>query len=115
MAAIGAIVTDRRGNGMHAKLELRLYVAGDAPNSVRARANLRRLLDSVDPARYELEIIDCFQEPMRALKDGVLVTPTLVRLAPEPERTIVGSLSAIDAVADALEIDRLAKLAGGVA
>jgi circadian clock protein KaiB len=84
---------------------LRLYVAGDAPNSARARANLRRLLNDVDPARYRLEIIDCLAEPLRALDDGVLVTPTLVRIEPEPAQTVVGTLSALDRVADALEID----------
>ena len=84
---------------------LRLYVAGDAPNSARARANLRRLLNDVDPARYQLEVIDCLSEPLRALGDGVLVTPTLVRVQPEPAQTVVGTLSALDRVADALEID----------
>ena len=84
---------------------LRLYVAGDAPNSARALANLRRLLADVDPTRYRLEIIDCLAEPLRALDDGVLVTPTLVRIAPAPTQTVVGTLSALDRVADALEID----------
>ena len=84
---------------------LRLYVAGDAPNSARARANLRRLLNDVDPSCYRLEVIDCLSEPLRALDDGVLVTPTLVRVQPPPAQTVVGSLSALDRVADALEID----------
>jgi circadian clock protein KaiB len=84
---------------------LRLYVAGDAPNSTRARANLGRLLHDVDPACYRLEIIDCLIEPLRTLGDGVLVTPTLMRIKPEPHQTVVGTLSALDRVADALEID----------
>jgi circadian clock protein KaiB len=86
---------------------LRLYVAGDAPNSARARANLRRLLTDVDPTRYRLEVIDCLVEPLRALDDGVLVTPTLVRIAPPPTQTVVGTLSALDRVADALQIDAI--------
>jgi circadian clock protein KaiB len=88
-----------------APLILRLYVAGDAPNSTRARANLRRLLQNVDPAEYSLEVIDCLAEPLRTLDDGVLVTPTLVRIGPPPPQVVVGTLSAIDRVADALEID----------
>jgi circadian clock protein KaiB len=84
---------------------LRLYVAGDAPNSTRARANLRRLLNDVDPDLYRLEVIDCLAEPLRALGDGVLVTPTLMRVEPLPTQTVVGTLSALDRVADALEID----------
>ena len=88
-------------------LILRLYVAGDAPNSARARANLRRLLTDVDPSRYRLEVIDCLAEPMRTLDDGVLVTPTLVRVDPPPPQVVVGTLSALDRVADALEIDTM--------
>ena len=83
---------------------LRLYVAGDAPNSTLARSNLRRMLEGVHQDHYALEIIDCLDEPMRALNDGVLVTPTLVRVEPPPTRTIVGSLSALDRVANALEL-----------
>jgi circadian clock protein KaiB len=88
-------------------LILRLYVAGEAPNSARARANLRRLLNDVDPSRYTLEVIDCLAEPLRTLDDGVLVTPTLVRVDPPPPQVVVGTLSALDRVADALEIDTM--------
>ena len=81
---------------------LRLYVAGDGPNSAAARSNLRRLLAGSDPATYTLEIVDCLRHPMRALQEGVLVTPTLCRLAPAPMRTIVGSLSDSARVLEAL-------------
>ena len=84
------------------RMVLRLYVAGDGPNSAAARANLRRLLAACDPATYTLEIVDCLRQPMRALQEGVLVTPTLLRLAPEPLRTIVGSLSDHARVVEAL-------------
>jgi len=72
---------------------LRLYVAGDAPNSVAARVNLRRLLEPYGPGACSVEIVDCLRQPLRALQEGVLVTPTLVRLEPGPIRTIIGSLS----------------------
>jgi circadian clock protein KaiB len=74
-------------------LVMRLYVAGDGPNSVAARANLRRLLAPYDPSEHSLEVVDCLRDPSRVLREGVLVTPTLVRLEPTPVRTIVGSLS----------------------
>jgi circadian clock protein KaiB len=96
-----------RPRGQAGPMVLRLYVAGDAPNSTRARANLRRLLSDVDPDRYRIEVIDCLEQPMRALNDGVLVTPTLVRIEPEPRQIVVGTLSALDRVADALEIDAI--------
>jgi circadian clock protein KaiB len=106
---MGLTATDVAEANRSAKgpMVLRLYVAGDAPNSARARANLRRLLTDVDPARYQIEVIDCLEQPMRALNDGVLVTPTLLRIEPEPRQVVVGTLSALDRVADALEIDSI--------
>ena len=73
-------------------LSLRLYVAGDGPNSSEARANLRNILECRPDTRYELEVVDSLQEPQRALIDGVIVTPTLVRLTPLPVRKIIGTL-----------------------
>jgi hypothetical protein len=81
---------------------LRLYVAGEGPNSAAARANLQRLLATGDPSSYTLEIVDCLRQPMRALQEGVLVTPTLCRLEPAPALTIVGSLRDTARVVEAL-------------
>lgn len=110
--AVGVAELPRSAKG---PMILRLYVAGDAPNSTRARANLRRLLSDIDPSRYELEVIDCLAEPLRALGDGVLVTPTLMRVDPPPPQVVVGTLSALDRVADALEIDDITLPPGGTA
>ena len=75
------------------RVVLRLYVAGSAPNSTRAHANLLALLQRAGAHDYDLEIIDCIQDPQRALKDGVLVTPTLLKLEPQPVETLIGTLS----------------------
>lgn len=88
-------------------LTLRLYVAGDAPNSQLARQNLRTLLSAMPAAAIAIEIIDCLREPHRALRDGVLVTPTLLRLTPEPRRTIIGTLSDAARVVSALGLAEL--------
>jgi circadian clock protein KaiB len=72
---------------------LRLYVAGRAPNSVRAIANLRILCQEFFPDRYQIEIIDVLEDPMRAIEDDILATPTLVKVSPGPERKIIGNLS----------------------
>jgi circadian clock protein KaiB len=85
-------------------LVLRLYVAGDGPNSAAARANLRRVLAALDPASYSIEIVDCLHDPMCALREGVLVTPTLVRLEPGPVITVIGTLADVSRVQDALGI-----------
>jgi circadian clock protein KaiB len=72
---------------------LRLYVAGDAPNSQQARHNLDALLKSVNDEDVELEVIDCLAEPLRTLNDGIVVTPTLLKVEPEPRRTVIGTLA----------------------
>jgi circadian clock protein KaiB len=86
------------------RIILRLYVAGDGPNSVAARANLKRMLEARNPSTYSVEIVDCLVEPMRAIEEGVLVTPTLLRLSPPPRRTVVGSLSESGQVVSVLEL-----------
>ncbi len=73
-------------------LSLRLYVAGDGPRSSEARANLATILERSPDTRYELEVVDFLREPKRALADGVIVTPTLVRLSPLPMQKIIGTL-----------------------
>lgn len=84
------------------RLLLKLYVAGDGPNSAAARSNLQRLLASADPASYSIEIIDCMDDPVKALEEGVLVTPTMIRCEPPPVVTVIGSLSDATRVREAL-------------
>lgn len=99
------------------RLCLRLYVAGDGPNSAAARSNLRRMLAPMDPSSYQVEIIDCLRDPMRALREGVLVTPMMVRTEPTPPVTVIGSLSDSERVMAALGLAKPspAKTAGGSA
>lgn len=73
-------------------IRFRLYVAGDAPHSQRAMANLHSFCKAHCPDRHEIEIVDLFVEPERALVDMVLLTPTLTIVAPPPLRSIVGDL-----------------------
>lgn len=84
------------------RLVLRLYIAGSAPNSKRAHTNLLALLQRAGSPDYDLEIIDCIREPQRALQDGVLVTPTLLKVEPAPVETVIGTLSDTRKVALAL-------------
>ncbi|MDX2169109.1 MAG: circadian clock KaiB family protein [Deltaproteobacteria bacterium] len=89
----------------NARLSLRLYVAGRLVNSTRAIENLKRLCaQHLDGGRYQLEVVDVLHEPLRAVADQVLVTPTLVRLAPAPRIELVGDLSDPQVVLAALGI-----------
>lgn len=79
--------------GKPQRLVLRLYVAGQAPNSLSAIANLRAICDQYFSATHELEIVDMLADSKRAVLDAVLVTPTLLKLSPLPVRRMIGSLS----------------------
>lgn len=88
--------------------KFRLYVAGDAQNSVEALSNLRELCNQHLLGRHEIEVVDVFLEPKKALADGVLMTPVLVRLAPPPLRKIIGTLSQTKTVMQVLGLPALA-------
>ncbi|MDR3395706.1 MAG: circadian clock KaiB family protein [Parasulfuritortus sp.] len=80
----------------------RLYIAGEALNSAQALANLGALCRTHLPDRHRIEVVDVFLEPMRALADGIFMTPTLVKLAPLPVSKIVGTLSQTEPLLHAL-------------
>ncbi len=89
----------------HAKppaLRLRLYVAGHAPNSVRAVANVRAICAEHFASGHELEIVDLLEHPKRGVADGIIVTPTLLKLLPLPVQRVIGSLSDTNQVLMAL-------------
>jgi circadian clock protein KaiB len=88
---------------MNRKVKLRLYVTGSAPNSIAALANMKAVRAALDED-HELEIVDVLERPERALADDVLVTPTLLKLAPRPSCRIVGNLSNIHQVLSSLGI-----------
>ncbi|MDO8413628.1 MAG: circadian clock KaiB family protein [Gallionellaceae bacterium] len=91
------------------KYKFRLYVAGDAPNSAQAQANLIALCQTHLPDRYEIEVVDVLKVPMLALQDNVLMTPTLLKLSPAPVRRIVGALSQMQTVLDTLGLEVIVK------
>jgi circadian clock protein KaiB len=72
---------------------LRLYIAGNAPNSVSAISNVKAICDEHFASQHELEIVDLLENPLRALADGVIVTPTLLKLLPLPVGRVIGNLS----------------------
>jgi circadian clock protein KaiB len=85
-----------------AEFQFRLYVAGDAPNSLRAVANLTALCREHLSGRYDIEVVDVLSHPERALNDGILMTPTLCKCTPPPARRIIGNLSQTTPVLEAL-------------
>ena len=90
------------GSSSQGAYVFRIYLAGGAPNSVRALANLYAICRQHFPDSHRIEIIDILQEPMRALAEAILVTPTVVRVSPAPELQIIGNLSDEEEVLRAL-------------
>ena len=72
---------------------LRLYVTGMTPRSTQALAAIRSLCDEHLAGRYDLEVIDIYQHPQRAVDDQVIAAPTLVKTLPAPLRRLIGDLS----------------------
>jgi circadian clock protein KaiB len=85
--------------------KFRLYVADDTMNSAQASFNLHALCQTHLPGRHEIEIVDVFKEPQRAILEGIRMTPTLLKMAPLPVRRIVGTLLDTQRVLDTLGLN----------
>jgi circadian clock protein KaiB len=72
---------------------LKLYVAGNTPNSIRALRTLRNILEHEFKGVYALKVIDVLKNPHLAEEDKILATPTLSKILPLPVRKIIGDLS----------------------
>jgi circadian clock protein KaiB len=72
---------------------LRLYVSGSTQRSIRAITNLKAICELHLRGRYDLIVVDLYEQKERALKDQILVAPTLVRESPLPIRRMIGDLS----------------------
>jgi circadian clock protein KaiB len=83
---------------------LRLYVAGQTPNSIKAFANLKKICEEHLKGKYTIEVIDLLENPQLARGDQILAIPTLVRKLPPPVRKIVGDLSKTERVLIGLDL-----------
>lgn len=82
----------------HSSYVLRLYVSGMTPNSLRAIENVRKLCNEHLEGRYELEIIDIYQQPSAAREGQIVAAPTLVKELPLPLRKFIGDMSKIEQI-----------------
>ena len=92
---------------------LKLYVAGNTPNSMRALKTLRNILEPESRGVYALKVIDVLKNPQLAEEDKILATPTLSKILPPPVRRIIGDLSDRERVLIGLDLlyDELADTA----
>jgi circadian clock protein KaiB len=85
---------------------LRLYVAGTSERSARAIRNAKKICEEHIPGRYELEVIDIFQQTERAREDQIVAVPTLIKKLPIPLKRFIGDLSNRDVVLVGLDVKK---------
>ncbi|OGN91040.1 MAG: hypothetical protein A2158_07200 [Chloroflexi bacterium RBG_13_46_14] len=98
--ALEKAVVDRRNQ----KYILRLYVSGLTIRSTRAIENLRKICEENLKGRYDLEIIDIFQQTEAARSEQIIAAPTLIKKLPLPLRRFIGDLSDTERILVGLEI-----------
>lgn len=83
---------------------LRLFVTGMTPRSSRAIRNAKRICEANLAGRYDLEVVDLYDQPLLAADAGIAATPTLVKSLPPPVRRMIGDLSDEQAVLRGMDI-----------
>ena len=78
---------------MNEKYVLRLYITGITPKSTRAIQNIRKICEENLKGRYELEVIDIYQQPVLARDEQIIAAPTLIKKLPLPLRRLIGDMS----------------------
>ena len=97
-------VTTARRKAAASRYILKLYVAGQAPKSVNAIVNIKRICEEHLQGCYQLEVIDLYQQPQLALGEQIIAVPTLLRKLPTPLRRIIGDLSNTERVLVGLDL-----------
>jgi len=85
---------------------LRLYVTGMTSRSARAVKNLQAICDEYLEGRYDLEVIDIYQQPVLAKGEQIIAAPTLIKKLPLPMRRIIGDMSSREHVLLGLDLVR---------
>jgi circadian clock protein KaiB len=86
---------------------LRLYVAGQTPNSIAAVTNLKKICEDKLQGKYRIEVVDLLKKPQLAKGDQIIAIPTLVRKLPPPVTKVIGNLSRTERVIVGLDLQRL--------
>lgn len=86
------------------KYILRLYITGMTPKSKRAVENVKRICEEHLAGRYELEVIDIYQQPSLAEGDQIIAAPTLIKKLPSPLKKLIGDMSNTEKVLLGLDL-----------
>ena len=92
---------------------LRLYITGMTPRSARAVKNLQVICDEYLADRYDLEVVDIYQQPVLVKGEQIIAAPTLIKKLPLPMRRIIGDMSNRDRVLLGLDLVRSSEHTAG--
>jgi len=95
------LIIERNESGRY---KLRLFVTGSTPRSTRAIKNMRHICETHLHGRYDLEVIDIYQEPEAAISQQVIAVPTLIKMLPGPLKRIIGDLSETEKILHSLDL-----------
>ncbi len=80
-------------DGETTSFSLKLFISGASPNSIRAIENLKTVCKKYISSKYELEIVDIYQQPADATREDVIALPMLIKYFPLPVKRFFGDLS----------------------
>lgn len=105
--------TNAKTRGSHKKQEvpqdsqryvLRLYVTGTTRRSMQAIANIQKICEEHLKGRYELEVVDIYQQPVLAAGEQIIAAPTLIKKLPLPLRRFIGDMTNTDRIVLGLDL-----------
>jgi circadian clock protein KaiB len=91
-------IADARSRQQRAQYVLRLFVTGTTPKSARAISSIKAVCENKLEGRYDLEVIDIYQQPELAKHEQIIAAPTLIKTLPLPLRKLIGNLSDVERV-----------------
>jgi len=97
-------VEELGAHARQARYVLRLYVSGSTPKSALAVTNIKRICEQHLKDRYDLEVIDIYQQPNLARDQQIVAVPMLIKYFPSPQRRLIGDLSDIRKVLSGLDV-----------
>lgn len=91
-------------NAEKGRYVLRLYITGMTPNSKKAVENIKKICEEHLAGRYNLQVIDIYQQPSLAEGEQIIAAPTLVKIQPAPLKRLIGDMSDTEKVLSGLGI-----------
>ena len=83
---------------------LTLYITGASPNSAKAVNNIKNICEKYLKDRYQLEIIDIYQQPLLAASEQIIALPLLIKSSPLPAKRLIGNMSDSEKVLKGLNL-----------